>query len=835
MNINPFGTGGIGLSSYYSPDTLQWMLGGTGGATANLVFSLNTNPFAFTTVSIPLTAVQGIVWSSDIRRWVIGGNGGAVIYFSNDGISWAPSTTGSTVFAICFDVTYVPRQSAFIAVGQAGTATIAYSLDGQVWTAVSGSTGIYSNYGGHVCTSWASNLILTTGLGTANTIASSPTNYTTFAGLGPVVFNGTQAATSCAYGANGMFVVTGLGVATTLTAGYATIGGTADATTGTLFATRYTNPSGAGLMNFVSVFLSAGTGSATLGVYTDSGQGYPGTLIAAFPSATITPLGFTPFGNGIAGMPLPSGSFWIAFTQSNTLARARNAVSGGVTVSYAFTYGTALPQTFPSTGLTTTNNVFTMIANFNTANDLAYTYDGVTFLGVTDSFSLFSGQGNDVAYSPSAGLWVASGSSTTNAVAYSGQGTGNWSLATFSGFSNPGNVTAIATYTTSSMSPTSKQGVFALSGVMPITPTQNQLKFLIGGTSGTAGSGSGMGYTLDNTNVFTYSPQGTGTTLFNGPVRTIVYAPELGIWLTSVQTAAAVYQNSRSTNPFESWTVINSGITTATAVTSFTWSSTQQIFLATVQAATNNCYWSRTGVQWTVSACAAVFGTAVFSSAYSRQQNLWVAVGQGATHNIAYTSNVAGTWTGVGGLTLTSARTVTFAPNIPLWVIGGVRSAGSTSILVTINPAIQTPVAATTQPFGTTGAIVNRCYYGGQGTTAPVFVCVATPGTGSTGTIAWSSDGNTWTGLGTSIFSTAGFGVFYDLGSALWVAAGQGTNQVAKSVDGKTWTSIATAPFTSAATVVYAPVSIANSLTREMYPELINEYKRIFIQNNSSS
>jgi hypothetical protein len=469
--------------------------------------------------------------------------------------------------------------------------------------------------------------------------------------------------------------------------------------------------------------------------------------------------------------------------------------------------------------------VFTATVNYSPLNDIAYTYDGINFYSSTNTGSVFTSQVNDIAYNPYIGLWIASGSSTNNAVAYSGQGIGEWKLGNFSGFANPVNVTSIAPYSTSAMSPTSKQGVYALSGVMPITPTQNTLKFLIGGTSGTPGTGQGMAYTLDVTNVFTYSPQGTGTTIFNGPVRALVYAPELNMWLTSVQTNSPVrYQNSFTTNPFDSWTLINSGITTTTPVTSFTWSSTQQLFLATVEAATNNCYFSRTGIQWTVSACAAVLGTTVTASAYSRQQNIWVVVGQGAANHIAYTSNLAGAWTGTGGLSMTNARTVAFSPSIPLWVIGGTRSAGSTSILVSINPSIQAPVAATSPPFGTVGAIANDCYWGGSN--EQLFVCVGTSGTGGSGTIAWSTNGNAWTGLGTGIFSTTGNSVFFDPGTGFWVAAGQGTNQIARSVNGKTWTSIATAPFASAASVVYAPISVSNSLTREMYPLVKEFYNR---------
>ena len=761
--------------------------------------------------SIGLSTPQSLVWSSDLRRWIVGGQDGSIIYYSFNGINWFASTNGATIFNVVYSVTYNPRASVFLAAGQPGQGALGYSFDGQVWTAVSGSNGIFGNYGNDLCFSWAANLTIATGSG-QNTVAVSTTTYTSFVGVGNNVFGTGSSfiANMCAYGSNGLFLITGSTFSSAINAGVTAIIGSPAVTANQLVATRVAMPSGSGTLSSITFYLGSGNGNAILAVYSDSGQGYPGSLIAQTITNTYSTIGYVTVSPSAVNASLPSDAIWIAVSSSGSLGRQR-ATTGGSTVFYTLNFGSSLPLTWPTTGWTATTESYTQYITVLYTSQVAYTYDGATFgnLGSAPAYSSTAG----VAYSPALGLWFLGASTPAglSPIYYSGSGF-DWNAATAPALG----ALSFGVYSTSALSPTSKQGVYALSGVMPITPSQNQLKFLIGGTSGTAGSGQGMAYTLDNTNVFTYSPQGTGTTLFNGPVRTLVYAPELGLWLTSVQTAAAVFQNSYSTNPFGSWTVINSGITTATAVTSFTWSSTQQIFLATVGAATNNCFFSRTGVQWTVSTCATVLTTTVFSAAYSKQQNLWVAVGQGSVNNIAYTSNLAGSWTGVGGLTMTSARTVTFSPSLPLWVIGGQLSTGSTSILVTINPSIQTPVAATSPPFGTTGAIVNRCYWGGQGTVNQLFVCVATPGSGSSGTIAWSANGNTWTGLGTSIFSTAGFGVFYDIGSALWMAAGQGTNQIARSSDGKSWTAIATAPFASAASVVYAPISISNSLTRNV-------------------
>ena len=62
-----------------------------------------------------------------------------------------------------------------------------------------------------------------------------------------------------------------------------------------------------------------------------------------------------------------------------------------------------------------------------------------------------------------------------------------------------------------------------------------------------------------------------------------------------------------------------------------------------------------------------------------------------------------------------------------------------------------------------------------------LFVAVGTGGN----TIAYSQNGLSWTGLGTSVFSTSGTSVAWN--GTRWVATGSGGNTMAYSSDGKTW------------------------------------------------
>jgi hypothetical protein len=73
-----------------------------------------------------------------------------------------------------------------------------------------------------------------------------------------------------------------------------------------------------------------------------------------------------------------------------------------------------------------------------------------------------------------------------------------------------------------------------------------------------------------------------------------------------------------------------------------------------------------------------------------------------------------------------------------------------------------------------------------------MFVAVGT----GTNTIAYSSDGINWTGVGVAIFSTAGYGVAWN--GSVFVAVGQGTNTIAYSSDGINWTGVGDAIFSTA-------------------------------------
>ena len=141
--------------------------------------------------------------------------------------------------------------------------------------------------------------------------------------------------------------------------------------------------------------------------------------------------------------------------------------------------------------------------------------------------------------------------------------------------------------------------------------------------------------------------------------------------------------------------------------------------------------------------------------------SLWVAVGTGIA-----TSTIGITWVSVpSGLGVGYG----VAWNGSIWVVVG-------DLIVTSSDAnTWTP---TTSPFSVFGR--------GVAWNGSIWVAV---GEGTTHTIAYSTNGTSWTGLGNSIFTTGGYGVAWN--GSLWVAVGVGTlYSIAYSSDGINWTGV---------------------------------------------
>ncbi len=768
----------VGLAVGFAPELQQWLIGGVNG----LSRSTDGVHYTLVTLPIPVNNVTAIGWSSQQRRWVIGTDVG--MFYSVDGISWTQTLNGQPQVT---DIIYAPRQLVWLAAGT----NITYSIDGNNWTTI--NDRVFSTRANSICTSWDSLLTVAFGSGTDNSVAMSQIGYNAFVGLGKPIFPTAPGDMSCSYGAGNMFVIGGRSVGSNVSIGYTSIPYAQVAVTnGNLVATRVSVATSGTLVS-LSAFVVAPnpTGSLTLSVYSDTGLGYPGTLIATTGSQSLVGLGsrLVTFSPTVPNVPITAPTVWLVhyFTTFGDTIAANSSVVGVSSLGVAFS-GSTMPLSWPTNvAATTLAGTYNQFATIATTSNLAYTTDGVTFNNIGSSAS---GTVNAVAYSPSLGIWVTGGEFGFGN-SYSGT---QWE-ATASGAT----INAIGVHYTPQISPTSVDGVVALSGVDPLPLNAPLFKFLFGGygnrVSGGGGSFRSIGYTTDNKNVYAIQAP-TFFSATQGVIRSLLYTPDTTTLLAYFEYSPSLILNNiyGTSDPFpfggNPWfrapRVVTSNPTNYANVTSMSWDITRQIYFFTgLLGNTSTCWYTAYPNIWigtagdilVLSPCETVLDLAATDAAYSVSQNLWVVVGQGSTYNMAYTSNLAGPWTGFGptGNNRTIAS-VSFIPFASIWIFGD-STITSDPRTVAVTSTLQTPLTT-----------INGCAYDARRLR---IVCA---GIGPSDTLAYSADGSSWTGLGNTIFTAEGNDVAYSDGT--WMAVGNGNNaQVASSLDGTTWTVISTNVF----------------------------------------
>jgi hypothetical protein len=158
--------------------------------------------------------------------------------------------------------------------------------------------------------------------------------------------------------------------------------------------------------------------------------------------------------------------------------------------------------------------------------------------------------------------------------------------------------------------------------------------------------------------------------------------------------------------------------------------------------------------------------------------NKWVAVGYQPT-GIA-TSDDGTNWTGRGGNLALIGRGVAW--NGSRWVVVGGSSASITPNPVKIaysDDGVNWSEANTASPSNT---IFDS---GGAGVAWNGIMWIAVGDNNTTNSIAWSTDGTYWTGLGKPVLSS---GLCIAWNGTIWVAGGIGVSAIATSFDGLTWT-----------------------------------------------
>ena len=190
----------------------------------------------------------------------------------------------------------------------------------------------------------------------------------------------------------------------------------------------------------------------------------------------------------------------------------------------------------------------------------------------------------------------------------------------------------------------------------------------------------------------------------------------------------------------------------------------------------NSLAYSHDGITWIG------LGTSIFQTygiGVSSRNGMWVACGKGG-NTVAYSTN-GKTWVGLGTVLTTCARCVGNEDGV--WFVTG---EGDTALKWSMDritwteqrPGVTPPSSSI--PLDSLLQSVSCMTYG-----IDKWVAV---GVGDSHTMAYSTDGVSWVGLGKSLFSIKGNTVYYSYIHFTWYAFGEGMNTSIQSHDGVTWT-----------------------------------------------
>ena len=323
-----------------------------------------------------------------------------------------------------------------------------------------------------------------------------------------------------------------------------------------------------------------------------------------------------------------------------------------------------------------------------TGNTIAYSYDGITWTGL--STSIFSTSGNGIAWNGK--MWIAAGTGT-NRLGYSYDGI-NWTGAT-----------------TTNILVTSGNGV-AWNGNLWVA----------------VGSGG---------NTIAYSSNGTS---WNGATTTNIFS---------------------------------------TSGNGVAWNG--NMWIAGGQG-TNTLAYSYDGMTWTI--ITSPFTTAVYAVAWNG--TTWIAGGSG-TYNYAYSYNGI-IWIGINNSSITNVIGLAFNNIRQNKIIIPRDTIVAVGTFTTGNNSIAYSYDKGATWIGVTGGLIFNAAGSGYGIAYNGKMWVA-GGNGTNNTLAFSYDGITWNGLGTTHFNSGGCRSIATNGKT-WIAGGWATNEsytLSRSYDGINW------------------------------------------------
>ena len=578
---------------------------------------------------------------------------------------------------------------------------------------------------------------------------------------------------------------------------------------------------------------------------------------------TWTSLPYTGFETTTHGLAFGSTK-WVAVGEGTT-----NTMLFSYTGTVWYSLGMAL---FSSRGLSVAWNGSIWVATGEGTNSIATSADGVTWTG--HGTAVFFVRGWAAASDGTTWITVGEGGNTLgrspdNGVTWVGLGESIFSLAAH-GVAWNGSIWVAVGQGTNTIA-TSVDGLTWTGQGTTVFPTSgwtiawNGSYWLAGSDTDPiiAGSTDGLEWgTVAAPFAAVYSLVWTGTQWVAGGENTnelAVSTDDASTWstvgtglFTAVRTVATRAQSPYA--PPSPLLIIGGqgGNFLATSTDGLTWTPRSVPFTSSVRSVVWNGYiWvaggsgtyvlatSTDGLAWTGISIANM--TAVFSVAWG-PPGKWIAVGTGTGTYTRAESTDGITWTpytsSTGGFFTGAAYGLIWAQGI--WLAAGTPN--GSGILFSLDGENWIPqfvsVFTTGRSVSSNGTLFlaggagvsSRMAYSLEGT---VWDTVNSPFTGQVNGIAWgenlwvavgqgthtlaySYNGISWVGLGTSIFSTAGNGVAWT-GSG-WIATGQGTNTLATSLDGLTWVGQGTTTFTVAGTTAATQLVQPNTAIQREEP-----------------
>ena len=509
---------------------------------------------------------------------------------------------------------------------------------------------------------------------------------------------------------------------------------------------------------------------------------------------------FSTQGKGVAW----NGSMWVAV--------------GGGTNSIAYSYDgitwIATTSIFSSSGFGIAWNGTMWVAVGGGTNSIATSYDGISWIGL--GTSIFSGSGNGIAWNGS--MWVAVGTGR-NSIAYSYNGK-TWTGLGTTLFSSSGNGIAW----------NGSRWVAVGSGTNTILYSTNGINWSAAASSCFTGYGSGITW-----NGSKWVATGSGT-------NTIGYSSDGSTWIAA---------NAVSQNITPNQTSLASNTWTQNGVTWTSSASTTYNAGYPAYGAFNN-YYGNTGVySWATPVLYSVSNGSYSGSVSTTIQagigsktGEWLQIqssvplvlssytyGCGANGQVPKTyyiigSNDNSTWYPIQSCVMSVNPLTAFFTVCTTYIVvnqsgtqtifGGQTGSGTFTTYPPYTTAAYTYFRIILQTLWNTGTNGNaefgEFYPNFNGTTnfstAGSNIASNLSLSGSVNiqhpvvavgqgvhTLAYSPDGIRWTGLGTTMFSGAGYSVAWN--GTRWVAGGLGSNTLAYSYDGLRWTGLGATIFSA--------------------------------------